>query len=354
VKSTIDLPLGYAPEVFQLFSYANAGVPLTDVLSHGFNQTLQRDMYYGSWADAYIHQETGEYRLKISSPCNDVSPYEKLISGYLSAGRIALATYNKKGIQGHDFQFLLPFGLAMANVRSVQLFHFPPTETFSYSDYLYSPTNRRWECLLAQNGFDGKFNTLLERIVDVVPIAAAGGATEEIEPYNFEFLEYGKKLLENFLTVIGETTQPVVAYGSPVRDWLWKAYQEQIAAQLPAKSPREAGSPLPNPLHTLSVVTLEIIKGAKTPVLCANHPSMYLYDTDIPLKWAETKVDGKYPSPFDVMKADLIAAGWQAAMSDNWGRNPTEALEQMKKRWASEAEVLKLVEQHDVEFGFAR
>jgi hypothetical protein len=125
MTDTIDIALGTAPEVHQLFSYANPGVQLTDLISHGFNQTLERDQLFGSWADAYVH-DGGQYRVKITSPTHDVAPYEALITDYLDAGRVALETYNSKGIWEPDFQFLLPFGLAMANVKSVQLYHDHP------------------------------------------------------------------------------------------------------------------------------------------------------------------------------------------------------------------------------------
>jgi len=350
MKTTVDISLGTAPEMYQLFSYANPSLALTDVISHTFNQTLQRDMYYGSWADAYIHTD-GEYRLKITSPSNDLSPYPKLIKNYLAAGRLALQLYNKKVLRGTGFQFLLPFGLAMANVRSVQLFHFPPNECFFYSDYLYSPTNRRWECLLAQNGFDGRDNTLVERIIDVVPIAAAGGAMKEIAPYNFDFLAYGKKQLKTFLATSEDVTAPVVGYGGPVRDWLWKVYKKQIQAQL------GAGSGSDNPVKVMTLLELEIVKGKTTPVLCANHPSMYLYDTDIPVSDADVQKASSsgddYPAPLTVMRQDLVAAGWQAAMSKKWSADPKRTLARMRKRWADDAKVKAIMVEQNTEFGFA-
>ena len=343
MTDSIDIALGTAPEVYQLFSYANRGIPLTDVISHGFNQTLERDQFFGSWADAYVHS-SGEYRVKITSPTHDVAPYEALIDNYLAAGRIALQTYNQRGIWAPDFQFLLPFGLAMANVQSVQLYHFPPTETFSYSDYLYSPTNRRWECLLAQNGFDGHNNAQVERIVDVVPIAAAGGASKEIEPYNDDFLTYGQAQLRNFLADAGAScTQPVVTYGGPVREWLWRAYEDQISAQLAPQSGK-------NPLHVLSLVDLEIARGTRTPVLCANHPSMYLYYTNPKAKPRE----GDFPLPLTIMRQDLIAAGWQAAMSASSSGDPRATLAAMEKRWAADADVDKIMREQNQEFSFAR
>ncbi len=349
MTNSVDITLGMAPEVYQLFSYANPALALTDVISHTFNQSLQRDMYFGSWADAYIH-DNGEYRVKLTSPTHDLTPYKKLVKNYLAAGRLALDAFNTKVTRANGFQFLLPFGLAMANVRSVQLFHFPPNETFYYSDYLYSPTNRRWECLLAQNGFDGRDNTLVERIIDVVPIAAAGGAMKQIAPYNFDFLAYGKKQLKTFLAGEDGVTAPIVGYGGPVRDWLWKVYKKQITAQL-----GNTGSD--NPLKVLSLIELEIVKGAKTPVLCANHPSMYLYDTDIPVDEADqskTSSSGDdYPAPLTVMREDLIAAGWQAAMSKKWSTDGKRALSRMRKRWADDDKVKAIMVEQNTEFGFA-
>src|SRR4051812_42613778 len=104
MKKNVDIYLGKAPEVYQLFSYANSGLALTDVISHGFNQTLRRDGFGGAWAYAYVNS-AGDYRVKIGSPADDMSPYEQLVADYLSAGRLALDIYNQRGVQGPGFQF---------------------------------------------------------------------------------------------------------------------------------------------------------------------------------------------------------------------------------------------------------
>jgi len=352
MANSIDIHLGTAPEVYQLFTYVSANLALTDVISHSFNQSLQRDLFFGSWADAYIH-DNGEYRIKISSPTHDLSVYETRIPQYLKAARKAMKIYNERVTHTDGFQFLMPFGLAMANVRSIQLFHFPPNETLFYSDYLYSPTNRRWECLLAQNGFAGRDNTLVERIIDVVPISAAGGASKAIAPYNNDFLPYGKMQLKTFLDGSDGITAPVVAYGGPVRDWLWKAYERQIKEQLPPHVDDD------NPLQVLSLISLEIVKGIQTPLLCANHPSMYLYDTDKPVPPAGQEAtastrDGDYPAPLTVMRQDLIAAGWQAHMSADWNADPAEVLVQMTRRWSSDDKVEEIMRQQNTEFSYAK
>jgi hypothetical protein len=345
MKKNIDLYLGRAPQLYQLFSYANPGLALTDLITHGLNQTLRRDGFVGAWAYAYV-TATGDYRVKIGSPCDDLTPYERLIPNFLDAGRLALDVYNGKGVQGPAIQFLLPFGLAMANVRSVQLLHYPPTETFSYMDYLYSPTNIRWECLLVQNGIDPAEIPLLERIVDVVPIAADGGNSSGIDPYNDAFIDYGKAQIRNFLqTSAGGFTAPLVAYGNPVSNWLWSAFRDQIAAQLQATG-------TDNPLRVLSLVTLDIVEGARTPVLCANHPSKYLYYSSVPLADTSKPGEGKYASPVTVMRQDLVAAGWQCAMAKEWNRDAAETLALMNERWAADADVERVIADQDAEFSY--
>jgi hypothetical protein len=234
----------------------------------------------------------------------------------------------------------------MANVRSVQLFHFPPSETSSYSDYLYSPTNRRWEALLIENAFDGRERTLLERIIDLVPIAAAGGAGKEIDRYNDDFTDYVHAQLATFLGGHRAHTPPLIAMGAPARDWLRDAFKVKQR------------------LGPLSLLELQIIPGRKTQVLCANHPSQYLYDTSEPLsdahklnhdvRWVEGKKSvTASASPYTIMRQDLIAAGWQAEMSKDWGADPARTLREVKQRWTEE-EVVKVIRSQDQEFGYAR
>jgi len=325
--TSVDVGLGYYEDIHGLFSFGKYGPRLEDAITFVFSQSLQRDMFFGAWAMGYRAGD-GEYRVKITSPCDDVSSYETHIREYVEAGKEALSTYYEKipyrARRGWDF--LLPFGLAMANVQSIQLLHFPPLETFTYKDYLYSPTNRRWECLLAQNGFDGARNTLLERIVDIAPVAAPGGAGKAFEPYNRDFVGYVKRQLNNFLRPLdaadGEVTQPIVAYGGPVHEWLPAAFPDQVTS----------------PPHTMDLLQLSIVdragddSGAKTWVLCAHHPSQYLYDTDLPLSQAFVP-QGEYAAPAVVMCQDLVAARWQAHMVANPGADPQRVLDDAMTHW---------------------
>lgn len=354
-RTSIDIGLGYYNDIQGLFRFGQNSPELEDAITFVFSQTLQRDRFFGSWAQAY-RNGNGEYRLKVTSPCDDVSAYEILIPQYIAAGRQALASYYDKipARARTGWEFLLPFGLSMANVKSIQLLHFPPLETFTYKDYLYSPTNRRWECLLAQNGFDGNHNTAVERIVDVAPIAAPGGAGSELTDYNQDFIPYAKAQLRNFLkplpTTGGELTQPIVAYGGPVHDWLKEAFH---LARTPA---------------VLDIVELSILEGSqgqpapRTWVLCANHPSEYLYDTDLPLSDA-FKPNGDYPPPITVMCQDLIAAGWQAHMADHPDDDPHRVLAALEDRWGWDAQtgsvrrdkadaLLAIMKEQNQAFGF--
>jgi len=323
--NSIDIGLGYYEDIAGLFSFGEDSPDLVDTLTFVFSQTLQRDMFFGSWAQAY-RNGNGEYRLKITSPTHDVSAYAVLIPQYIAAGKLALASYyqNIPATAREGWEFLLPFGLAMANVKSIQLLHFPPLETFTYKDYLYSPTNRRWECLLAQNGFHGANNTPVERIIDVAPIAAPGGAGNELSDYNNAFIPYAKAQLQNFLQPLAvsdnKVTQPMVAYGGPVHEWLQQAFElPQVPGVLE--------------LVALNILTAEAGQNAPTTwVLCANHPSEYLYDTDLPLSDA-CKPNGDYPAPITVMCQDLVAAGWQAHMSEHPADDPHKVLAAQQERW---------------------
>lgn len=338
MSNSIELILGNdEQELSQLFSYTQEekshGVSLTDYIAHTFNQTLQRDMFFGSWADVWY--DKGEIGLKISSPKDDISSYSKIIPQFLDAARTALKIFNenKEAIEeevkktGMPLDFLLPFGLTMVNTRSIQLLHFPPIETFTYLDYLYSPTNRRWENLLGYNEYQGEKNTLVERIVDCVPLAAPGGDSTGIAPFNNTFIPYGCQMLKALLDASGNATQPIVAYGSPVRHWLEAAFPNQV-----------------KDLGVLSLCTLKLFDNdVSTPVLCANHPSEYLYYTGKPSSEEKTKI----------MTQDLIAAGWQTAMCVDWSADPHEKLSNSKDFWGGNPDkVQAIIEQQDVEFGY--
>ncbi len=333
MNNSIQITLGNESDILKLFPNIPSDLKATDFIAHTINQTLQRDMFFGSWAEVF--SDNGEFGVKITSPQNDISPYQELISAYFAAGKTALELFEKAKITDPKLHFLLPFGLCMAQTKSIQLLHFPPLECLTYVDYLYSPTNRRWENLLSHSGYDGTRNTLVERIVDVVPLAAPGGDSTGIAPYNNTFAEYGKQMLKAMLSPsdTGKATQPVVAYGGPVRDWLESTFPDQIRKQT-----------TDGKLDVLSVVSLPLYNDkTPTPVLCANHPSMYFYLIEKP-----------YEQRAKVMIQDLVAAGWQTKMSEHWDANPSSTRDDLKTYWTKQSDSLKkIIEEQDTEFGWA-
>ncbi|MFN0189988.1 MAG: hypothetical protein ACKVQV_14910 [Bacteroidia bacterium] len=345
MKQGIEITLnGTTDEFKQLFSYTSVEedaklATLEDYMAHVFNQSMDRDRFHGSWAEVINDKDKGTYVLKMFSPHHDLSPYCKLIPAYLEAGKVALSIFqmNQKLIppaSKDQMRFLLPFGLSMANCKSVQLLHFPPLETFVYQDYLYSPTNRRWENLLGYNNLTISNFSELETIVDCVPIAAPGGDSTGIAPFNNLFTAYVKQMLQARLNPNGKITQPVMAYGGPVMDWLKLAFADQIDPQIKG------------PLAPLSLVELKLFDSdVITPVLCANHPSKYLYYTD-----DNKKADAEVKK--EIMTQDLIAAGWQYKMANEHHHSPKTVLDEMKKHWTNNKRVLEIIEQEDQSYGY--
>jgi hypothetical protein len=331
-----ELPLdGSADDLAALFSYTKEEQDsnlssLESYLAHAFNQTLVRDHYYGAWAQ--VLQQDGKYVLKMFSPHHDLRIYERLITDWIAAGKVGLTIFqaNQSLIppeSKNDMQFLLPFGLSMAKSRSVQLLHFPPLETFVFQDYLYSPTNRRWENLMGYNEIRGINFAELETIVDCVPIAAPGDDSKGIAPFNNLFTPYVKKMLQARLTSDGKFTQPVVAYGEPVMQWVRQAFPDVVKDELQPLS-----------LIEISLFDNDVI----TPLLCANHPSKYLYYTDQP--YSQEKEN--------IMLQDLIAAGWQATMAYYPERSAAEVLQEMSDAWTNSPDIRNIMDKEDQAYGY--
>lgn len=341
--SSIDITLGEQRYLSQMFSAFDPNISLTDVLSHAFNQTLQRDMFFGSWADAYFHQTDGLYHVKLTSPDQDLSRYQVTIPGMLKAARIALDIFNSGQMTTTELRFYLPFGLAMSAYKSIQMLHFPPIEAQNFSDYLYNPTCRRWELLLLHNGFDGKQNTLMERLLDLVPIAAPGGDSKDIDSYNLSFSLYVSTLLELFLdaNATKTLTAPLVVGGHPAISFIEDRYGDDGSGWEP-----------------MTLVELKIIRNwdvededsdsyyKTTHLLCTNHPSTYLFEL------GNTDDPDHEKNALQIMREDLICAGWQAEMAENWQADPKVVLEEMKKRWESDKKVKQIMQDSQPEWSF--
>ena len=338
--NSVVFTIGTPDLVESLFPYCPKTLVLSDFIAHLINQTLQRDLCYGAWAQVTAPSSTNqltEYQVKITTPDGKtrVDHYEDILKGFLAAAASGVNLYNSAmkrfSKPPTGISFLSPIGLAMGNVRSVQLLHYPPTETLNYIDYLYSPTNRRWENLLGYNGHPGEHNTLVETIVDLVPVAADGGKTggQQIALFKETFQPYVEQLLKVYArpTKSGKATIPVVAYGGPVMDYLQKVYK-------PKDLSRKLTGYKTGYLQALSLVSLKLAGNkTPTPVLCANHPAQFMY--------AKPEQKDHFMT---ILKQDLIAAGWQSAMSRKPDADPLATLTKFYNHWMSPRKA-KLLEQ---------
>ncbi|HIG29933.1 MAG TPA: hypothetical protein EYQ50_19905 [Verrucomicrobiales bacterium] len=334
MKQTIQIALGTEADINRLFPNVPTDLNLQDFIAHTINQSLLRDLMYGSWCEVFLSSD--QYGVKITSPLNDLSGYEEKLPALLVAAQKGYERFEELKITDPGLHLLFPFGLPIARAKSVQLLHFPPLECLIYVDYLYSPTNRRWESLLGSNGWPGERNSLLERIVDVVPLAALGGDSKGIEPYNFEFKEYGIAMLKAVLSISanGKATQPIVGYGGPIRNWLEQTFPNEV------KKVKPDGN-----LDVLDIIEIPLVSDTVlTPVICANHPSLYFY----------LIADNPYEKKAGIMKQDLVAAGWQVAMAENWEACPKTVLANLQASWETDSARMKaIVEEQDSAFGFA-
>ena len=230
MTTSIQFKLGPWDEMADLFSWdSSTGTELTDWIAHGLNQTMYRDGLLGAWTDVY--SSPGDtLSVKMSAEFGSVRGYARKIPAFIAAARLGYAAYeaHRSTIEKGKLFFWLPVGLCMLRTRSIQLLHYPPYEARTFADYLYSPTNRRWESLLGSNGYDIEHVTPLERICDAVPLAGPGSDATVINEVEQYFVPYGRAMLAALLDQSKTRTQPVVAYGSPAHDWLRSAYPKQV------------------------------------------------------------------------------------------------------------------------------
>ena len=55
----------------------------------------------------------------------------------------------------------------------------------------------------------------------------------------------------------------------------------------------------------------------------------------------------------NIMREDLICAGWQGAMAEDWQRDPAQVLKDMKARWKSDKKVKKIMKESFPEWNFS-
>ena len=382
-RNTVQLKLGTKSYLSPLFEYYKP-LELLEAMEHAFSITLLRDHFYSGWAhvwkDATKDPTNEDYYVKITSPnpLDDVQGYRDIIPRYLNAVDCARRAFDRgmalpeiqsdKAVQKANLRFLPPFGLAMLNARSVLLAHYPPDETIDYKDYLHSRTTRRWESLLISNGLPGSDTCLLESIVDVSPITADGGSVgsasvKKLTSYiqskssaksksagsqknqeRSDLTTYVNEMLSLLLEQEkpnSKVTQPLVALGAPVREWLLsdEKRKSQIIKQLPTET--KPGNVPALPIHT--VLELEFKEGVVTPVIIVDHPCNYYRGnlsqlaekiTTTTDKAELEKLKGQLQKgQADQLRKDLIGARWQVRMSQDPEADPRVILAEVKDYW---------------------
>jgi hypothetical protein len=106
---------------------------------------------------------------------------------------------------------------------------------------------------------------------------------------------------------------PMVAFGSPVRNWIKQQYGQTV--------------------DVLGLATIIPSKGVAVPVLGSNHPSYIWYAAD-PEAYSGDDAQAKADAAgLKVMGQDLSAACWQAGMGSKPGSNPADQLKRCTQTW---------------------
>jgi hypothetical protein len=307
VPGAVTVDLGDAATVTSLFSYPNSDKPqtLAQTVQLYLQQSTQRDTLAGT--GVAVGGDTGGYTATFSGS-GVPDDYGDRLSQFLRIGSEGVAAQARMQQDGKwdskDWRLFLPLGLAMADQKSVQLLHFPPDTSLTQQDYLDSATSRRWESLLELNGASKAEVALYERIVDIAPIAAPASAGNSLAAAYGYFRDYAFDMLSYSVQPRPAPAKPlpVVAYGSPVRQWV----QDNLKAKLPV----------------LGTAYVQVGQTASVPFLGANHPSYIWYAA----KQSRTLA-------LRTMRDDLASACWQVKTAADPGLDIKQAVSQCAAYW---------------------
>lgn len=297
------LDMGTTERVTDLFSYPNctgsqcpAGVAdqtLPQTVEHYLRQSLERSMLKHPRVavksrDGHVYAE-----YFFSGHAANAAVLRK----FLDNGQLAYDATQKIMADGKwqsGWTFFLPWGLDMVDNPTLELLHFPPDYSLTGQDYLNAKTTERWGALLEYMGVPAEQVNAYQAIIDIAPIAADSNAGSQIT--NAGVYGYYMPYVEGMLNWWGvdyrsKKGKPMVAFGSPVRDWL-KTYMNLTLA-------------------VDQVGTATLTSGAQLPVMAANHPSLIFY--------AAYNDDGSenFAGGMKVMRQDMISACWQAEMGQH-------------------------------------
>ncbi len=314
----IQVSLGDRDRVTRLFAYPNncsvicyRDWTLEQTVEHYLGQSLTRDGY-----DSAQVKVGGDANGLYANFTGVPADYGRPLTELLQAGDLAYqgaSRLNGDGKWQYDWYFFLPLGMALENRRSIELLHFPPDYSLTQAqDYLESKTTDRWADLLVENGVPAARTPAFQTIVDIAPIAAPASAGSALEGVYGYFTDYQKRMVGQLTQGLDGATLPMVAFGSPVRNWLKQQYGATV--------------------KVLGLASIDPTPGGKpVAVLGANHPSYIWYAAD-PETYDgdQQKADA---AGLKVMAQDLTAACWQAGMGQQPGNDPGQVLNGCAQKW---------------------
>ena len=317
----IYVKLGNTERVTRLFAYPNncsvicfRNWTLEQTVEHYLTQSLQRDGYGA--AKVMVKTDNNQLFAVLSGVPNG---YEKPLEALLEAGDLAYngaSKLNADGKWAYSWHFFLPLGMPLENRKSVELLHFPPDNSLTQAqDYLKSATTDRWASLLTVNGVPTEQTPNYQTIIDIAPIAAPANAGKDLLSVYGYFTDYQTSMVKSISQKANGDTLPMVAFGTPVRDWIKQQYGPTV--------------------NVLGLVSISPSDGLKVPVLGANHPSYIWYAAD-PANYTGTSTEAKAKADaagLKVMAQDLSAACWQAAMGRETDSNADIELRSCTQTW---------------------
>ncbi|EJO93047.1 hypothetical protein A471_15630 [Ectopseudomonas mendocina DLHK] len=309
--------LGDSQRVSRLFAYPNncsvicyRDWTLEQTVEHYLKQSLARDGY--DQASVRVLRNGERIQAYFSGTPQG---YGRSLQQLLDSGDLAYqgaSQLNRDGKWQYNWYFFLPLGMALENRKSVELLHFPPDYSLTQAqDYLRSSTTDRWAALLSYNGILQAQTPAYQTIVDIAPIAAPASAGSALEGVYGYFNSYQQRMVSELSAGKGDGTLPMVAFGSPVRNWI----KQQYGVNLPV----------------LGLGQISAAPGQLVSVLGANHPSYIWYAADpANNQGSEDKANA---TGIRVMGQDLSAACWQAGMGQRPAGNPQQTLAACTQKW---------------------
>ncbi len=315
----VNLKLGTTERVTRLFAYPNncsvicfRNWTLEQTVEHYLTQSVQRDGYGD--AKVLVKTDNGQLHAQIIGVPDS---YEKPLAALLDAGDLAYdgaSKLNADGKWAYSWNLFLPLGMALENRKSVELLHFPPDYSLTQAqDYLKSATTDRWATLLTANGIPAEQTPAFQTIIDIAPVAAPSNAGKDLEGVYSYFNDYQTTMVKNVSLHANGETLPMVAFGTPVRNWLKQQYGTSV--------------------NVLGLATISPSDGVKVRVLGSNHPSYIWYAAD-PASYSGTDAKAKADAAgLKVMGQDLSAACWQAVMGRQPDSNADVELKTCTQTW---------------------